>query len=97
MPSRRPRLLREKVWEERKERSIKYLLVLMRVFLFLFAGARGDFAAASALKGALQLLINRYGSIRFAHVHERVSTKSFVVLIRGNSNSKSLKRAGGHL
>jgi len=37
------------------------------------------------LKGALQLLMNRYGKIRFAHVHERVSTKSFVVLIRGNS------------
>ena len=48
MTSRRPRLLREKVWEERKERSIEYLLVLMRVFLCLFAGARGDFATASA-------------------------------------------------
>jgi len=36
---------------------------------------------------ALQLLINRYGLIRFAHVHERLSTKSFVVLIRGNSQS----------
>jgi len=35
------------------------------------------------IKSALQLLINRYGSIRFAHVRERVSTKSFVVLIRG--------------
>jgi len=39
------------------------------------------------VKGALQLLINRYGQIRFAHVHERVSTKSFVVLIRDNSKS----------
>ena len=42
------------------------------------------------VKGALQLLINRYGLIRFAHVHQRVSTKSFVVLIRGNSNSNHL-------
>ena len=38
-------------------------------------------------KGALQLLINRYGYIRFAEVPERVSTKSFVVLIIGNSKS----------
>jgi len=37
--------------------------------------------------GALQLLMNRYGWIRFVHVHERVSTKSFVVLIIGNSKS----------
>jgi len=40
--------------------------------------------------GALQLPINRYGYIRFAHVHERVSTKSFVVLIKGNSKSNQL-------
>jgi len=38
-------------------------------------------------KGALQLLINRYGSLRFAQVPERVSTTSFVVLIIGNSKS----------
>ena len=46
------------------------------------------------LKGALQLLINRYGSIRFAHVHERVSTKSFVVLIIGNPKSFHLGAQG---
>ena len=38
-------------------------------------------------KGALQLLMNRYGLIRFAQVPERVLTKSFVVLIIGNSKS----------
>ena len=38
-------------------------------------------------KGALQLLINCDGYIRFAQVPERVSTKSFVVLIIGNSKS----------
>jgi len=42
------------------------------------------------VKGALQLMINRYGKIRFAHVHERVSTKSFFVLIRGISKSNHL-------
>jgi len=42
------------------------------------------------VKGALQLLMNRYGSICFAPVHERVSIKSFVVLIRRNSNSNHL-------
>jgi len=31
--------------------------------------------------------MNRYGEIHFAQVHERVSTKSFVVLIIGNSKS----------
>jgi len=36
------------------------------------------------VKGALQLLINRYGYIRFAHEHERASTQSFVVLVMGN-------------
>jgi len=40
------------------------------------------------VKGVLQLSMNRYGYICFAHVHERVSTKSFVVFIIG-SNSKS--------
>jgi len=39
------------------------------------------------VKGALQLLINRYGYIRFAQVPERVSTKSFFVLIIGKSRS----------
>jgi len=39
------------------------------------------------LKGALQLLINRYGYIRFAQVPERVSIKSVVVSIIGNSKS----------
>ena len=46
------------------------------------------------LKGALQLLRNRYGSIRFAQVPERVSTKSFVVLIIGNSKSNHLGAQG---
>jgi len=46
------------------------------------------------LKGALQLLINRYGYIRFAQVPERVSTKSFVVLIIGNSKSFHLGTQG---
>jgi len=47
---------------------------------------------AACLKGALQLLINRYGKIRFAHVelHERILTMSFVILIIGNSKSNHL-------
>jgi len=45
-------------------------------------------------KGALQLLFNHYGYIRFAHVHERVSTKSFVILIIGNSKSNHLGAQG---
>jgi len=44
--------------------------------------------------GALQLLMNRYGEIRFAQVPERVSTKSFVVLIIGNSKSFHLGAQG---
>ena len=44
-------------------------------------------ARVAPLKDALQLLINRYGKIRFAQVPERVSTTSFVVLIMGNSKS----------
>ena len=39
------------------------------------------------VKGALQLLSDRYGYILFAQVPERVSTKSFVILIIGNSKS----------
>jgi len=46
------------------------------------------------LKGALQLLMNRYGSIRLAHAHERVLPKSFVVLIIGNSKSFHLSAQG---
>jgi len=46
------------------------------------------------VKGALQLLINRYGSIRLAQVPERVLTKSFVVLIIGNSKSFHLGAQG---
>jgi len=46
------------------------------------------------VKGVLQLLMNRYGYIRFAHVHERVSTKSLVVLIIGNSKSDHLGAQG---
>jgi len=33
-------------------------------------------------------------NIRFAQAHERLSTKSFVVLIRGNSNSNHLGAQG---
>jgi len=44
--------------------------------------------------GALQLLINRHGKIRFAQVHERVSTQSFVVLSIGNSKSNHLGAQG---
>jgi len=47
-----------------------------------------------ALKDALQLLISRYGETCFAHVHERVSTESFVVLILGNSESNHLNAQG---
>jgi len=46
--------------------------------------------AAGTFKGALQLPINRYGCSRFAQVPERVSTKSFVVSILGNSKSNHL-------
>ena len=46
------------------------------------------------LKGALQLLINRYGSIRFAQIPERVSTTSFVVLTIGNSRSNHFGAQG---
>jgi len=38
--------------------------------------------------------MNRYGSIRFAQVPERVSTKSFVVLTIGNSKSNHLGAQG---
>ena len=47
-------------------------------------------AQEKEFNGALQLLTNRYGQIRVAHVHERVSTKSLVVLIIGNSESNHL-------
>jgi len=46
------------------------------------------------LEGALQLLMNRYGYIRFAHGPERVLTKGFVVLIIGNSKSNHLGAQG---
>jgi len=45
-------------------------------------------------KGALQLRGERYRQIRFAQVPERVSTKSFVVLIIGNSKSNHLGAQG---
>ena len=38
--------------------------------------------------------MNRHGYIRFAQVPERVSTKSFVVLIIGNSKSFHLGAQG---
>jgi len=42
----------------------------------------------------MQLILNRYGKIRFAQVPERVVTKSFVVLITGNSKSNHLNAQG---
>jgi len=45
-------------------------------------------------KGALQPLIIRYGSICFAHVHERVLTKGFVVLMIENAKSNHLGAQG---
>ena len=45
-------------------------------------------------EGALQLLVNRYGKIRFAQVPERGSTKSFVVLIIGHSKSNHFGAQG---
>ena len=50
--------------------------------------------ATIRVKCALQLLMNRYGYILFARVHERVPTKSFVVLIMGNSESNHLGAQG---
>jgi len=46
------------------------------------------------LKGALQLRISRYRYIHSAQVPERVSTKSFVVSIIGNSKSSYLGAQG---
>jgi len=57
-------------------------------FVFTYAYAEARF------KGALQLLMNGYGYIRFAQVPERVSTKSFVVLIIGNLKSNHLGAQG---
>jgi len=45
-------------------------------------------------KGALQLLTNRDRQTRFAHPHERVSTKRFVGLMIGNSKSNRLGAQG---
>ena len=42
------------------------------------------------VKGALQILSKRYRYIRFTHVPTRVSTKSFVVLMIGNSESSRI-------
>jgi len=46
------------------------------------------------VEGALQPLSKPSRAIRFAHAHERVSTKCFVVLIFGNSRVESLRRTG---
>jgi len=59
-----------------------------------------DLKVATSLKGALQLLINRqrlinrHRLIRFAHVHERVSTQRFVGLIIGHSKSNRVGAQG---
>jgi len=42
----------------------------------------------------MQLLINRNEKNRFARVHERVWTKSVVILIIGNSRSNHLGAQG---
>jgi len=55
----------------------------------------GSLKHTGHLKGALQLLINRYGSIRFAQVPERVSTKEFcrfVILIGLTLSINHLKK-----
>jgi len=49
---------------------------------------------SSPLKGALQLLMNRDGLIQFAQVPQRVSMKSFVVLITGNWRLNQLGAQG---
>jgi len=63
----------------------------IRSFLFLMRDERRPHAESLTLNGALQLLMNRYGHIQFSHAHERVSTKSFVVLIIG---VESLRHTG---
>ena len=62
-----------------------FIRCLKRRFRLLF----GD--STLQIKGALQLLMNLYGQIHFAQVPERVSTKSFVVLITGTSKSNHIK------
>jgi len=74
--------------------------LLVARYLFCYMLYLIWFLTSFCLKGALQLLIIRYGQIRFAQVPEpkRVSTKSFVVLIIGNSKSFHLGAQGtGHL
>jgi len=51
-------------------------------------------AVNNVFEDALQLLINRYGYIRFAQVPERISNTSFVVLITGNSKSNHVGAQG---
>jgi len=53
--------------------------------------AREAARGARWLKSALQLQSKR-NRIRFAHVHERVSTESFVVWIIGSSRVEPLMR-----
>ena len=60
-----------------------YLYIYIYIYIYIYR-----------VKGALELLFNRYGYIRFAHAHERVSSKSFVVLIVGNSKSNHLGEQG---
>jgi len=58
------------------------------------AHLRGEDEWLSQVEGALQLLTNSYGWIHFTQVPERVSTKSFVVLIIGNSKWNHLGAQG---
>jgi len=79
-----------------------YICKYIGIYAFMCAGAaweRGPGGAVGlapgvgqgeGIKGALQLLINRYGYIRVAQIPERGSTQSFVVLIRGDSKSNHL-------
>jgi len=53
-----------------------------------------DTGGGQRVEGALQLLMSRYGSIRFAQVPERVLTKGFVILIMGNSKMNHLGAQG---
>jgi len=56
--------------------------------------AEGGRQQVMKLKGALQLIIDRYGQIRIAEVPERILTKGVDVLIIGHSKSNHLGAQG---
>jgi len=70
------------------------LLPLSGAYMGNTWSASKRYAYSIWMKGALQLSIERSGSIRFAQVPERVSTQTFVVLILGNSESNHLGAQG---